>query len=110
MYVKCQDAADGGAMQGAYRDQYGSVSDGILTLFPSVHERQAVTQEFGTFPGILVLLQLIRENAATHHVPTMRNSVSQDLLGIFYVDKCDWKNTVLDRGQQLFWAVVSGKY
>ena len=61
----------------------------------------------GTYPGILVLLHLIRENAAAHYDVTARGEVGLDLLHVFAIDNCYWRRAIIDRGQKIFWASVT---
>ncbi len=52
----------------------------------------------------MVLIQLIRENAATQYKSVDREAVAQDLLNVFYIQQCKWKNAIVSRGLEVFWT------
>jgi hypothetical protein len=84
-----------------YEDVAGLIN--LKALFPSLVETLKITQEFGTFPGFIVLKSLIDENAAFMKDPDNRMKYGNRLRDVFYLkDSNNWKLEVVTRGVTVF--------
>ena len=60
----------------------------------------AVTQEFGTVPGLRVVHALVRENAVWHHSndTAARSAAARAARDVFYVRTANWQRSIVRRG------------
>ena len=79
-----------------------------LVQYKATHSRcLAMTQEFGTIPGILVGRALILENAITQHGDgTQKERGRQLLQQAFYPQSTEWRSLVVQRGVALIYELV----
>eukprot|EP00189_Rhodosorus_marinus_P011052 CAMPEP_0184740430 /NCGR_PEP_ID=MMETSP0315-20130426/3459_1 /TAXON_ID=101924 /ORGANISM="Rhodosorus marinus, Strain UTEX LB 2760" /LENGTH=407 /DNA_ID=CAMNT_0027210113 /DNA_START=168 /DNA_END=1391 /DNA_ORIENTATION=- len=91
-----------GEMSG-YDDMVGDVAGGVLSsLFPKAAVAVPVCHEFGTYPLLIISIVMRYENAATHWAPMMRSDGALWLRKVFYrVSSCDWRRSLLDRGEMI---------
>ena len=99
------DAADSGIgydIQGGYADSFD-------VLLPDGAEMHVVTQEFGTYPSILVLHALRDENRWRHYGDgTTHHPVKRKLKEVFAPKSHEWRETVVGKGVSL--ALAASKY
>ena len=66
---------------------------------PSAVDVASVVQEFGTVSSVQVFRALAAESAAFHHGDEKdRAAAAKDLRDVFYVRKCSWETSVVERG------------
>jgi hypothetical protein len=72
-------------------------------MLPNI-EVTAVSLEFGTLPALKVFCALRAENWVHHHdkinTPEAKN-VKMELLRAFYPDEEEWKQQVLEQGEEV---------
>ena len=98
------DATDSGVgyyIRGGYADCFDVLPDGA--------EMHVLTQEFGTYPSVLVLHALREENRWHHYGDgTTVHPAKQRLKEVFAPVSHDWRETVVGRGVSL--ALDASKY
>ena len=109
---RLQSKEKGEEIKEMYKFQVGGVRDGIIELFQNECDNVdqiALTQEFGTVPGLLVLHALIMENAIYNlHLMDERGQKvlafrQEGLKNVFYLHQdVRWKYDVAKRGVALF--------
>merc|ERR1712228_859268 len=117
---RLQSKEKGGQIKDMYEFQVGGVRDGIIKLFQDKCAGDdsldyiALTEEFGTVPGMLVVHALIMENAVynLHLMDEYSQKVlafrQERLKNVFYLQQdVEWKYNVTKRGVALFHCLVN---
>jgi hypothetical protein len=95
------DAADSGVgydIQGGYANCFDVLREGT--------EMRVVTQEFGTYPSVVVLHALREENRWHHYgQATMAHPVKRKLREVFAPASNEWRESVIEKGQSLAQAL-----
>lgn len=81
-----------------YSDAQGFSANYLLAMNWS--HVAAVTQEFGTVPGLRVVHALARENAVWHHSndTAARSAAARAARDVFYVRTANWQRSIVRRG------------